>query len=133
MRRIGPVLLLLTVSTKQNPLKSESSPQTKLTDVHSCFQAYQVLSNKEKRRLYDSEGHAAFQQDSSPADPMDEQVDDLLFTFTDHLRGSDCPFFPQPSPHLTLNDFEDEDDYFCPQCSSDSYILVEDESEDLFY
>lgn len=130
---IKPVVLLLTVSTKRNQPESESSPQIKLTHVHSCLQAYQVLSNEEKRRLYDSEGHAAFQQDSTPADPMDEQVDDLLFTFTDLFHGSDCPFSPQPSPHWTLNDFEDEDDYFSPLYSFDSYNFVEDENEDLFY
>lgn len=119
----------MLVSTKQN--QSESSSQIKLTDVPSCFQAYQVLSNKEKRRLYDREGYAAVQQASTPADPMDEQMDDHLFTFTDLFH--DGPFFPQPSPHWTLNDFEEEEEFFCPHCSSDFYVLVENENEDLFY
>lgn len=99
----------------------------------SCFQAYQVLSNKEKRRLYDREGHATFQQASSPADPMDEQVDDLLFTFSDLFHDSDSPFFEQPGPYWTFDDFEDEDEFFRPHCSSDSFVFVENEFEDLFY
>lgn len=94
--------------------------------MHSCLQAYQVLSNKEKRRLYDWEGHAA-------ADPMDEEVDDLFFTFTDLFHDSDGQFFQQPSAHWTLNDFEDEDDYFYPQCRSDPYFSFDDESDDFFY
>lgn len=130
---IRPVVSLSTAPIQQNRPKSANSPWIKLTDVHSCFQAYQVLSNKETRRLYDSEGHAAFQRDLTPADPADEGVDDLLFTFTDLFHGSDCPFSPQPSPHWTLNDFEDEDNFFFPHCSSDSYIFVEDEDEDIFY
>lgn len=125
-------MLLWLVSTKQNQPEYGSSSQIKVTEVPSCFQAYRVLSNKEKRRLYDSEGHAASQQASTPTDPMDEQVDDLLFTFTDLFHDSDCPFFPQPSPHWTLNDYEDEDEFFCPHCSSDS-VFVENENEGLFY
>lgn len=101
--------------------------------MHSCFQAYRVLSDKEKRRLYDSEGHAAFLQGSTPAHPMDEPVDDPLFTVTDLFHGSDSPLFTQPSSRWTLNRFEDEDDYFYQHSSSAIYFFVEDENEDVLY
>lgn len=85
----------------------------------SGFQAYQVLSNKEKRRLYDSVGHAAFLQDDAPADPQDEHVDDFLFTFADLLS----PFLEEPSFHWSFDPFEDEEDALYQHYSSEGSVL----------
>ncbi len=70
-----------------------------------------VLSNKEKRRLYDSVGHEAFLKDEAPVDPEDAHEASFHFSFADFFHDfDDGPFVEEPHFHWSFHpDGEDED------------------------
>nr|XP_020448951.1 dnaJ homolog subfamily B member 9-like isoform X2 [Monopterus albus] len=92
------------LAMKYHPDKNKS------TDAEKTFteitEAYTVLSNKEKRRLYDSTGHEAFLQNMASVDPNDEDETNFHFSFSDFFHDFD------DSPHFQWSvhqDGEDED------------------------
>ncbi|KAF7654452.1 hypothetical protein LDENG_00069600 [Lucifuga dentata] len=80
-----------TLAIKYHPDKNKSSDAEKL--FREGAEAYEVLSNKEKRRLYDQLGHEAFQQNESSPDPEYEYEPSFSFSFGD----------------MFMNDFDDDD------------------------
>ncbi|XP_044078110.1 dnaJ homolog subfamily B member 9-like [Siniperca chuatsi] len=97
------------LAIKYHPDKNKSA------DAENTFreiaEAYKVLSNKEKRRLYDSVGHEAFLKDGAPFDPEDEHETSFPFSFADLFHDlDDSLFVEEPYFHWSFHqDGEDED------------------------
>ncbi|XP_008305219.1 dnaJ homolog subfamily B member 9-like [Stegastes partitus] len=122
------------LAMKYHPDKNKS------TDAEKTFreiaEAYTVLSNKDKRRLYDSVGHEAFLQNEASADQEDEYETSFSFRFSDVFSVfDDGPFVEEPHFHWSFDQaMEDEDAQFehysfdGPEFSF--YFGDEDENED---
>uniref|UniRef100_UPI0037E7CAED dnaJ homolog subfamily B member 9 n=1 Tax=Semicossyphus pulcher TaxID=241346 RepID=UPI0037E7CAED len=81
-----------TLAVKYHPDKNKSADAEKT--FREIAEAYKVLSDKEKRRLYDSVGHAAFLSDEEPSfDPEDQHDTGFQFSFADFFHDfDDSPF-----------------------------------------
>lgn len=97
------------LAMKYHPDKNKS------TDAEKTFreiaEAYTVLSNKDKRRLYDSVGHEAFLKNEAFSDPEDEHETSFSFSFSDFFSVfDDGPFVEEPHFHWSFDQgMEDED------------------------
>lgn len=72
--------------------------------------AYKVLSNKEKRRLYDDVGHEAFLKNDASDYAEDEHEDGFHFMFADLFHDlDDGPFVEEQFYHWSFHEnVEDE-------------------------
>ncbi|XP_074536188.1 chaperone protein DnaJ [Halichoeres trimaculatus] len=80
------------LAVKYHPDKNKSvDAEKRFRDI---AEAYKVLSDKEKRRLYDNVGHAAFQQDKEASyNPEDGHESSFHFSFADFFHDFDeSPF-----------------------------------------
>lgn len=97
--------------------------------------AYQVLSDKEKRRLYDSMGHEAFLKNDAPEDKPEDGFD---FSFADFFHDfDDGPFVREPFVHWSFHDdLQDENlpfqDYSFEEPIFSVYFGDENEEEYLY-
>ncbi|AWP02980.1 putative dnaJ -like subfamily B member 9-like [Scophthalmus maximus] len=95
------------LAVKYHPDKSRSADAEKT--FREMAEAYRVLSNEEKRRLYDSVGHEAFLKNQGFVDA--EEYTSSHFSFPDFFHDfNDSPFGEEP--HFTWSfppDWEDED------------------------
>lgn len=97
-----------------------------------------MLSNKERRRLYDSVGDEAFLEDEASADPEDEHESNFFHhhSFADLFHDfDDSPFMEEPNFHWSFqHDGEDEDgsyEYYSFEDPGFSFYFVDgDESEE---
>nr|XP_046239958.1 dnaJ homolog subfamily B member 9-like [Scatophagus argus] len=96
------------LAIKYHPDKNKSADAEKA--FREIVEAYQVISNKEKRRLYDSMGHEAFLKNDASVDPEDEHDRDFAFTFADLFHAfDDGPFVKESFFHWSFHqDGEDE-------------------------
>lgn len=83
--------------------------------------AYSVLSDKEKRKLYDSLGHDGFLRNLASVEPEDEEETSFHFSFSDFFHEFDDVVFTEESHfHWSFHqDGEDEDGLY------DHYSFVE--------
>ncbi|XP_020559136.2 dnaJ homolog subfamily B member 9 [Oryzias latipes] len=117
-----------------HPDKNRSADAEKV--FREMAEAYSVLSDKEKRRQYDSMGHGAFLEN---ADTDQEQDTGFHFSFPDFfhdLHGS--PFMEDFHFHWSfpLEEEEEEDDLYEHFSFSEPNVIFfsEDENEeDLYY
>ncbi|KAK2914949.1 dnaJ homolog subfamily B member 9-like [Channa argus] len=94
------------LAIKYHPDKNKS------TDAEDTFrdiaEAYTVLSNKEKRRLYDSVGHDTFLKTEASVDPEEEDETSFHFSFSDFFHDfDDSPFMES---HFQWSFYQDEED-----------------------
>lgn len=98
-----------------------------------------VLSNKEKRRLYDGVGHEAFLKEEASVDPEDAHEANFPFSFADFFQGfDDSPFVEEPYFHWSFHqDGEDEDgpykQYSFEEPGFGFYFGDGDENEEEYY
>ncbi|XP_040890057.1 dnaJ homolog subfamily B member 9-like [Toxotes jaculatrix] len=101
------------LAVKYHPDKNKSADAEKT--FREIAEAYTVLSNKEKRRLYDSVGHEAFLKSEVSVDAEDEEGDEtsLHFSFSDFLHDfDDSVFAEEPHVHWSFHqDWEDDGPY----------------------
>ncbi|XP_059186130.1 dnaJ homolog subfamily B member 9 [Centropristis striata] len=97
------------LAVKHHPDKNKSGDAEKT--FREIAEAYTVLSNKEKRKLYDTEGHETFLKNEASVDPEDEHETDFHFSFEDMFHDFDgSPFVEEPFSHWSFHqDGEDED------------------------
>ncbi|XP_045885043.1 dnaJ homolog subfamily B member 9-like isoform X1 [Micropterus dolomieu] len=97
------------LAIKYHPDKNKSADAE--TTFREIAEAYKVLSNKGKRRLYDSTGHEAFLKDEASVDPEDEHETSFHFSFKDLFHDLDDSLFAEePYFHWSFHqDGEDED------------------------
>lgn len=102
--------------------------------------AYTVLSNKERRKLYDSVGHEAFLNDEvSNDDDENEEDTGFHFSFSDFFHDfDDSPFGEEPHFHWTFHqEGEDEhslyEHYTFEGPGSSFYFVDGDDSEEEYY
>lgn len=97
--------------------------------------AYAVLSDKKKRRLYDSVGHEAFLENHASLE--DEEETNFHFSFSDFFHGfHDSPFMDEPHIHWSFLQEEEEEDiqykHYSFEDSTFSFYF-DDENEDGHY
>ncbi|XP_070707165.1 dnaJ homolog subfamily B member 9-like [Pempheris klunzingeri] len=128
------------LAVKYHPDKNKSDDAEKT--FRQITEAYTVLSNKEKRRLYDSVGHEAFLSDEASVDPEDEQETSFHFShngFADLFHDfDDSPFVEETHFHWIFQpDAEDEDGlyehYSFEKPGFSFYFGDEDENEEEHY
>ncbi|XP_073325059.1 dnaJ homolog subfamily B member 9-like [Pagrus major] len=76
-----------TLAIKYHPDKNKSADAEKT--FREIVEAYKVLSNKERRRQYDSVGHEAFLKDGASDDPEDQYDTGFDFSFADLFHNFD--------------------------------------------
>lgn len=99
-----------SLAVRYHPDKNKSADAE--TTFREIAEAYSVLSDKERRRLYDNMGHEAFLQTEISVDPEDEDEDDagFHFSFSDYFQDfDDDPFGEEPHFHWSF--LQEEDDF----------------------
>ncbi|KAF1391534.1 hypothetical protein PFLUV_G00043120 [Perca fluviatilis] len=126
------------LAVKYHPDKNKSADAEKT--FREIAEAYTVLSNKEKRRLYDSVGHEAFLKNEAPVDPEDEHDETSFhFGFEDLFHDfDDSPFVEESYFHWSFHqDGEDEngpyEHYTYEGPGFSFYFGDEDENEENHY
>ncbi|XP_071350222.1 dnaJ homolog subfamily B member 9-like [Trachinotus anak] len=100
------------LAVKHHPDKNRSADAEKT--FREIAEAYKVLSDKEKRRLYDSVGHEAFLKNEVSVDAEDEDETSFHFSFSHFFHDFDDGSFVE-EPHVRWSfqqDWEDEDDSY---------------------
>ncbi|XP_034079820.1 dnaJ homolog subfamily B member 9-like [Gymnodraco acuticeps] len=125
------------LAVKYHPDKNKS------TDAEKTFreiaEAYTVLSNKEKRRLYDRVGHEAFLKEEASVDPEDEDETSFHFNFEDLFHDfNDSPFVEESHFQWSFHQDGEEEDGPYEQYSFvgpgfNFYVGDDDENEEDFY
>ncbi|XP_068576416.1 dnaJ homolog subfamily B member 9-like [Cebidichthys violaceus] len=124
------------LAIKYHPDKNKSADAEKT--FREITEAYTVLSNKEKRKLYDFVGHEAFLNDEASVDQDDEHETSFPFGFEDLFRDfDDSPFIEEPFFHWTFSqDGEDENglyNHYGVEEFGYSFYFDEEEEEDHYY
>ncbi|KAG7215277.1 hypothetical protein INR49_020512 [Caranx melampygus] len=99
------------LAVKHHPDKNKGADAEKT--FREIAEAYSVLSNQEKRRLYDSMDHEAFLKNEVSLDAEDEDVTSFHFTFSDFFHDFDGgPFVEEPHLHWSFfhQDWEEEEE-----------------------
>ncbi|KAK9529150.1 hypothetical protein VZT92_013264 [Zoarces viviparus] len=116
--------------------------KNKSADAEKTFgeiaEAYKVLSNKEKRKLYDVMGHEAFLKDEASVDQDDEHETSFHFGFEDFFHDfDDSPFVEETFFHWTFaQDGEDENgifNHYGVEEHGHSFYFVDEEDDDHYY
>ncbi|XP_034023583.1 dnaJ homolog subfamily B member 9-like [Thalassophryne amazonica] len=90
------------LAVRYHPDKNKSADAEKI--FREIAEAYTVLSNKEKRRLYDHLGHEAYLKNEASQDPGDGQDPIFHFSFADLFENlHDDPFMEEPVFRWTFN------------------------------
>lgn len=102
-----------------------------------------MLSNKERRRLYDSVGHDAFlNEEASAEEPEDVHDTHFHFSFPDFLRDfhNAGPFVEDPHFHWSFAQEEEEEeeeyvhyDHYSFDGSSFSFHFGDVDEEEYYY
>ncbi|XP_018536076.1 dnaJ homolog subfamily B member 9 isoform X1 [Lates calcarifer] len=126
------------LAVKYHPDKNKSADAEKT--FREIAEAYTVLSNKERRKLYDSVGHEAFLNDEvSNDDDENEEDTGFHFSFSDFFHDfDDSPFGEEPHFHWTFHqEGEDEhslyEHYTFEGPGSSFYFVDGDDSEEEYY
>ncbi|XP_012733591.2 dnaJ homolog subfamily B member 9 [Fundulus heteroclitus] len=125
-----------SLAVRYHPDKNKSA-QAENT-FREIAEAYAVLSDKKKRRLYDSVGHEAFLENQASLEPEDDDDDDetsFHFSFSDFLQDfHDSAFMDEPHLHWSfLQDVEEEDVQYKRYSFEESTFYFEDEYEGEYY
>ncbi|XP_030276601.1 dnaJ homolog subfamily B member 9-like [Sparus aurata] len=97
-----------TLAIKYHPDKNKSADAEKA--FREIAEAYKVLSNKEKRRQYDSVGHEAFLKDGASVNPEDQHDTVFGFSFADFFRDFDNDASDAEIPHFHWGFHQDGED-----------------------
>lgn len=118
------------LAVKYHPDKNKSAGAEKT--FREIAEAYKVLSNKEKRRLYDSVGHETFLNSDAPGEPEDDDDMGFFFNIEDILHDFDgSPFAEQPYFHWSFHqDGDDEAGYSFEDPNFGFYFGDGDENEE---
>ncbi|KAK5872295.1 hypothetical protein PBY51_013010 [Eleginops maclovinus] len=125
------------LAVKYHPDKNKRTGAEKT--FREIAEAYTVLSNKEKRRLYDSLGHKAFLKEDTSVEPEDDHETSFHFIFEDLFHDfNDSPFVEESNFHWHFHqDGEDEDglyeQYSFEEPGFDFNFGDGDENEEDFY
>ncbi|CAJ1051127.1 dnaJ homolog subfamily B member 9-like [Xyrichtys novacula] len=98
------------LAVKYHPDKNKSADAERT--FREIAEAYKVLSDKEKRRLYDNVGHADFLQEGEASyDPEDQHESNFHFSFADFFHEFDeDPFVEEHVFHWDLEQDEEDED-----------------------
>ncbi|XP_038144023.1 dnaJ homolog subfamily B member 9-like [Cyprinodon tularosa] len=99
-----------SLAVRYHPDKNKSAQAE--TTFREIAEAYAVLSDKKKRRLYDNVGHEAFLENQASFEAEDEDDETSFhFSFSDILQDfHDSPFLDEPRFHWSfLQEVEEED------------------------
>ncbi|XP_028262560.1 dnaJ homolog subfamily B member 9-like [Parambassis ranga] len=114
------------LAIKYHPDKNKS------TDAEKTFreiaEAYAVLLNKEKRRLYDRVGHEAFLKTEASVEPDDDHETTFSFSFPDEFE--DSPFMEDPYFQWSFHEEEQYERYSFEGQSFSLYYGDADENEE---
>ncbi|XP_054879762.1 dnaJ homolog subfamily B member 9-like [Poeciliopsis prolifica] len=101
-----------SLAVRYHPDKNKSAQAE--TTFREIAEAYAVLSDKKKRRLYDSVGHEAFLE--NPDSFEDEDETSFHFSFSDLFQDfHDIAFMDEPHIHWSFfqeEEEEEEEEYF---------------------
>ncbi|KAM4582688.1 dnaJ homolog subfamily B member 9-like [Fundulus diaphanus] len=124
-----------SLAVRYHPDKNKSA-QAENT-FREIAEAYAVLSDKKKRRLYDSVGHEAFLENQASLESEDDDDDEagFHFSFSDFFQDfHDSPFMDEPHLHWSfLQDVEEEDVQYKRYSFEESTFYFEDEYEGEYY
>ncbi|KAM4741790.1 dnaJ homolog subfamily B member 9-like isoform 1-T3 [Anableps anableps] len=96
-----------SLAVRYHPDKNKSA-QAEST-FREIVEAYAVLSDKKKRRLYDSMGHEAFLKNQASFEDEDETG--FHSSFSDFFQNfHDSPFMDEPHIHWSFIQEEEEED-----------------------
>ncbi|KAI3370188.1 hypothetical protein L3Q82_024966 [Scortum barcoo] len=113
------------LAVKYHPDKNKSADAEKT--FRDIAEAYMVLSNKEKRRLYDSVGHEAFLKDQASVEPEDAHEANFPFSFSDFFHDfDDSPFVEESYFQWS---FHQDEHYYFEEPGFDFYFGDGDENE----
>ncbi|XP_031711204.1 dnaJ homolog subfamily B member 9-like [Anarrhichthys ocellatus] len=119
------------LAIKYHPDKNKSADAEKT--FGEIAEAYRVLSNKEKRKLYDFVGHEAFLNDEASVD-QDHEHETMSFHFGFEDLFDDSPFVEEPFLHWTFaQDGEDENglyNHYGVEDNGHSFYFADDEEEE---
>ncbi|XP_016534159.1 dnaJ homolog subfamily B member 9-like isoform X3 [Poecilia formosa] len=150
------VLLLLCLTEDQQASASETSfrslavryhpDKNKSAQAETTFreiaEAYAVLSDKKKRRLYDSVGHEAFLENQASFEDEDEDEDETSFhfSFSDFFQDfHDGAFMDEPHIHWSFFQEEEEgeeyihDGHYSSEESTFSFYFDDENEEEHYY
>ncbi|XP_026204495.1 dnaJ homolog subfamily B member 9-like [Anabas testudineus] len=125
------------LAIRYHPDKNKSADAEKT--FREIAEAYTVLSDKEKRRLYDSVDHDTFLRNEASDDPGDEDETSFPFSFSDLFHDFDEAFFmEEPHFHWSSNQDGDDGDVLYEHYSFEGpgfslYFGDEDENEEEYY
>ncbi|XP_041836001.1 dnaJ homolog subfamily B member 9-like [Melanotaenia boesemani] len=120
------------LAVRYHPDKNKSADAE--TTFREIAEAYSVLSDKEKRRLYDHMGHEAFLQKEASVDPDDEDETSFPFSFSDFFRDfDDDPFVEEPHFHWSVLQEEEYFTSFEGPNFSFSFEYEDENEEETYY
>ncbi|XP_017271185.1 dnaJ homolog subfamily B member 9 [Kryptolebias marmoratus] len=97
------------LAVKYHPDKNKGTHAEKT--FREIAEAYSVLSNKKKRRLYDLVGHDAYLESEGSFEPEAEPQTSFQFSFSDSFHGFDESFFVDESHfHWSFLQKEEEEE-----------------------
>ncbi|XP_069011434.1 dnaJ homolog subfamily B member 9 [Embiotoca jacksoni] len=112
------------LAAKQHPDKNKSADAEKT--FREIAEAYTVLSNQEKRRLYDSVGHKAFLNNEASA----ETEDDTNFHFSHFFHDFDAsPFVKEQHVYWSFQEEHEEEEHYCFEEQHFHWSFQEEEEE----
>lgn len=98
---------------KNNNLNVSLKLKTCLFSVFCSPPAYAVLSDKKKRRLYDSVGHEAFLENQASFEDEVEDETSFHFSFSDLFQDfHDSAFMDEPQVHWSFFQEEEEEEEY---------------------
>ncbi|XP_029008170.1 dnaJ homolog subfamily B member 9 [Betta splendens] len=122
------------LAAKYHPDKNRSADAEKT--FREIAEAYSVLSDKEKRKLYDSVGHDGFLKNAASVDPEDEEETSFHFSFSDVFHDfEDVVLTGESHTHWSFH-HEDREDGSYEQHSFEGpdfnfFFMDEDQNEEV--
>ncbi|XP_016534158.1 dnaJ homolog subfamily B member 9-like isoform X1 [Poecilia formosa] len=129
-----------SLAVRYHPDKNKSAQAE--TTFREIAEAYAVLSDKKKRRLYDSVGHEAFLENQASFEDEDEDEDETSFhfSFSDFFQDfHDGAFMDEPHIHWSFFQEEEEgeeyihDGHYSSEESTFSFYFDDENEEEHYY